>query len=52
MIRGKVNWKKNAPNVEVRLSVKKMLILVGVLVYQNYQRMRSMMVVVYVKNVF
>jgi len=52
MIRGKVNWKKNAPNVEVRLSVKKMLILVGVLVYQNYQRIRSTIVIVCVKTVF
>ena len=52
MIRGKVNWKKNAPNVEVRLSVKKMLILVGVLVYQNYQRIRSTMMIVCVKTVF
>jgi len=25
MIRGKMYWKKNAPNVEVCLSVKKML---------------------------
>ena len=52
MIRGKVNWKKNAPNVEVRLSVKKMLILVGVLVYQNYQRIRSTIMIVCVKTVF
>ncbi len=52
MIRGKVNWKKNAPNVEVCLSVKKMLILVGVLVYQNYQRIRSTIVIVCVKTVF
>ena len=41
MIGGKkVNWKKNAPNVEVRLPVKKMLLVVGVLAYQNYQKMR------------
>ena len=50
--RSKVNWKKNAPNVEVRLSVKKMLILVGVPAYQNYQRMRSAMMIVCVKTVF
>ena len=52
MIRCKIYWKKNAPNVEVRLSVKKMLLPVGVPAYQNYQRMRSMMVIVCVKNVF
>jgi len=52
MIRGKVNWKKNAPNVEVRLSVKKILLPVGALVYQNYQRMRSAMMIVCVKTVF
>ena len=50
MIRGKVNWKKNAPNVEVRLSVKKILLPVGALVYQNYQRMRSAMMIVCVKT--
>ena len=32
--------------MEVRLSVKKMLLLVGVLAYQNYQRNRSTMVIV------
>jgi len=52
MIRGKIYWKKNAPNVEVCLPVKKILVPVGVLAYQNYQRMRSMMVIVCVKNVF
>jgi len=51
MIRGQINWKKNVPNVEVRSPVKKILILVGVLAYQNYQRMRSAMVIVCVKNV-
>jgi len=40
MIRGKMYWKKNAQNVEVRLSVKKMLLPVGVSAYQNYQRIR------------
>jgi len=40
MIRGKIYWKKNAPNVEVRLSVKKILVLVGVLANQNKQRIR------------
>jgi len=40
MIRCKIYWKKNAPNVEVRLSVKKMLLPVGVPAYQNYQRIR------------
>jgi len=40
MIRGKIYWKKNALNVKVRLSVKKMLLPVGVLAYQNYQRIR------------
>jgi len=52
MIEGWIYWKKNALNVEVRLSVKKMLLLVGVLVYQNYQRMRSAMMIVCVKTVF
>jgi len=51
MIRGKIYWKKNAPNVEVRLSVKKMPLPVGVPAYQNYQRMRSTMVIVCVKIV-
>jgi len=52
MIGSKIYWKKNALNVEVRLSVKKMLLPVGVSAYQNYQRMRSTMVIVCVKNVF
>ena len=43
---------RTKPNAEVRLSVKKMLLPVGVPAYQNYQRMRSMMVIVCVKNVF
>ena len=51
MIRGQIYWKKNALNVEVRLSVKKMLLHVGVSAYQNYQRMRSTMAIVCVKNV-
>jgi len=42
---------KNAPNVEVRLSVKKILLPVGVLAYQNYQRIRSTMVIACVKIV-
>jgi len=40
MIRGQIYWKKNALNVEVRLSVKKMPLPVGVQAYQNYQRIR------------
>ena len=52
MIRGKMYWKKNALNVEVHLSVKKMLLPVGVPAYQNYQRMRSAMMIVCVKTVF
>jgi len=52
MIEGWIYWKKNALNAEVCLPVKKMLLPVGVPAYQNYQRMRSMMVIVCVKNVF
>ena len=53
MIGGKkVNWKKNAPNVEVRLLVKKMLLLVGVPAYQNYQKIKLVIVIVCVKNVY
>jgi len=37
--------------VEVHLLVKKMLLLVGALAYQNYQRMRLAMVIVCVKIV-
>ena len=51
MIEGWIYWKKNAPNVEVRLPVKKMPLPVGVPAYQNYQRMRSTMVTVCVKIV-
>jgi len=52
MIEGWICRKKNALNVEVCLPVKKMLLSVGVPAYQNYQRIRSMMVIVCVKNVF
>jgi len=48
----KINWKKNVLNVEVRLFVKKMLLLVGVLACQNYQRSRSTIVIVCAKTVF
>jgi len=40
MIEGWICRKKNALNVEVRLSVKKMLLPVGVPAYQNYQRIK------------
>jgi len=40
MIEGWICWKKNALNAEVCLPVKKILVLVGVLAYQNYQRIR------------
>jgi len=51
MIRGQIYWKKNALNVGVRLPVKWCLI-VGVQACQNYQRIRSTMVIACVKIVF
>jgi len=40
MIEGWICRNKNALNVEVCLPVKKILVPVGVLAYQNYQRIR------------
>ena len=48
----KENWKKNAQSVEVRLLVKRMLLLVGVPAYQNYQKMKLVTVIVCAKIVY